>query len=36
MKVGSLKGFALLTGAMLLGLALTPFVQGFNGRKGIL
>lgn len=36
MKVGSLKGFALLTGALLLGLALTPFVRGFNGRKGIL
>lgn len=36
MKVGSLKGLALLTGAMLLGLALTPFLASFNGRKGIL
>jgi hypothetical protein len=36
MKVGSLKGFAMLTGVLLVGLALTPFVQSFNGRKGIL
>lgn len=36
MKVASIKGFAFVTGILLVGLALTPFVQSFNGRKGIL
>ena len=36
MKLASVKGVAMLAGMMLVGLALTPFVQGFNGRKGVL
>lgn len=31
-----LKSFAITTAILLVGLALTPFVQSFNGKKGIL
>lgn len=36
MKVASVKGVAMLTAILLVGLALTPFVKGFNGNKGVL
>lgn len=36
MKIASAKGVIMLAGFMLVGLALTPFVQSFNGRKGVL
>lgn len=35
MKVASLKGLAILTGMILVGFALTPFVRGLAGAKAL-